>query len=230
MAKENVKKDEERLEQIESTLGKTEMFIEENKKAITIAVVAVVVIVLAIFGIKKFVMEPREEAAAKAMFHAERSFENDDYATALNGDGNFDGFIQIINEYGGTKSGNLAKCYAGLCYLHMEDFENAIKYLGEFNGKDMFMKPLAMGSMGDAYMELGQIAEAAACYEKAAKGTNNITTSPMYLMRAGYAYEMIENYTKALEMYNYLNSEYPSSPEGYHVLKNIAFVEAKLAK
>lgn len=230
MAKENVKKDEERLEQIESTLGKTEMFIEEHKKAITIAVIAVVVVVLAIFGIKKFVMEPREVAAAKAMFHAEQSFGNDDYATALNGDGNFDGFIQVINEYGGTKSGNLAKCYAGLCYLNMGEFESAIKYLGEFNGKDLFMKPLAMGAMGDAYMELDQVAEAAACYEKAAKGTKNITTSPMFLMKAGYAYEMVENYTKALEMYNLISSEYPTSTEGFHVLKNIAFVEAKLAK
>ncbi|MBO4568178.1 MAG: tetratricopeptide repeat protein [Bacteroidales bacterium] len=230
MAKENVKKDEERLEQIESTLGKSEMFIEEHRKTILIVVAAIIVVVLAIFGIKKFVMEPREEAASKAMFQAEQLFRNDDFATALNGDGNFYGFIEVINEYGGTKSGNLAKCYAGLCYLNMGEFENAIKYLKDFNGKDQFMKPLAMGAMGDAYMELDNVAEAAACYEKAAKDTKNITTSPMFLMKAGYAYEMVENYKKALEMYNIINDEYPTSTEGFHVLKNIAYVEAKLAE
>ena len=96
MAKENVKKDEERLEQIESTLGKTEMFIEEHRKPILIAVAAIIVVVLAIFGIKKFVMEPREDAAAKAMFRAEQLFRADDFATALNGDGNFYGFIEVI--------------------------------------------------------------------------------------------------------------------------------------
>lgn len=230
MAKENVKKDEERLEQIESTLGKTEMFVEEHRKTILIVVAAIIVVVLAIFGIKKFVLEPREEAASKAMFQAEQLFRNDDFATALNGDGNFYGFIEVINEYGGTKSGNLAKCYAGLCYLNMGEFENAIKYLSDFNGKDLFMKPLAMGAMGDAYMELDNVAEAAACYEKAAKDTKNITTSPMFLMKAGYAYEMIENYKKALEMYNIISDEYPTSTEGFHVLKNIAYVEAKLAE
>jgi len=230
MAKENVQKDGERLEQIESTLGKTEMFIEENKKSITIAVVAIVVVILAIFGIKKFVMEPREDAAANAMFRAEQLFRNDDYATALNGDGNVDGFLAVISEYGGTKSGNLAKCYAGLCYLNMGEFENAIKYLSDYNGKDQFMKPLAMGAMGDAYMELDNVAEAAACYEKAARDTKNITTTPMFLMKAGYAYEMVENYKKALEMYNIINSEYPTSTEGFHVLKNIAYVEAKMAE
>ena len=230
MAKENVKKDEERLEQIESTLGKTEMFIEEHRKPIIIVVAAIIVVVLAIFGIKKFVIEPREEAAEKAIYHAEQLFRSDDFATALNGDGNYDGFLEVINEYGGTKSGNLAKCYAGLCYLNMGEFENAIKYLKEFKGKDQFMKPLAMGAMGDAYMELDNIAEAAACYEKAAKDTKNITTSPMFLMKAGYAYEMAENYKKALEMYNIINSEYPTSTEGFHVLKNIAIVEAKMAE
>ena len=230
MAKENVKKDEERLEQIESTLGKTEMFVEEHRKTILIVVAAIIVVVLAIFGIKKFVLEPREEAASKAMFQAEQLFRNDDFATALNGDGNFYGFIEVINEYGGTKSGNLAKCYAGLCYLNMGEFENAIKYLSDFNGKDQFMKPLAMGAMGDAYMELDNVAEAAACYEKAAKDTKNITTTPMFLMKAGYAYEMLGDYNKALEMYNIINSEYPTSTEGFHVLKNIAYVEAKLAE
>ena len=230
MAKENVKKDEERLEQIESTLGKTEMFIEEHRKPIIIVVAAIIIVVLAIFGIKKFVMEPREAAAEKAMFHAEELFRNDDFATALNGDGNFDGFIQVINDYGRTKSGNLAKCYAGLCYLNMGEFDNAIKYLKEYKAKDQFMKPLSMGAMGDAYMELDNVAEAAACYEKAAKDTKNITTSPMFLMKAGYAYEMVENYKKALEMYNLINSEYPTSTEGYHVLKNIACVEAKMAE
>ena len=49
-------------------------------------------------------------------------------------------------------------------------------------------------------------------------------------MKAGYAYEMVENYKKALEMYNIINSEYPTSTEGYHVLKNIAYVEAKMAE
>lgn len=230
MAKENVQRDEERLEQIESTLGKTEMFIEDHRKPIIIVVAILIVAILAIFGVKKFVMEPREAEAANAIFHAEQLFEQDDYATALNGDGNIDGFLSVINEYGGTKSGNLARYYAGVCYLNLGDFDNAIKYLGEYKGKDLFVKPLAMGAMGDAYMELGNAGEAAKCYEKAAKETDNVLTSPMFLMKAGYAYEMVENYKKALEVYNIIKNDYPTSNEGFYVLKNIAYVEAKMAE
>ena len=230
MANENVKKNEERLESIESTLGKTEMFIEDNKKTISIIVIALVIVVLAIFGIKKYYIEPRNDEAMAQMFRAEQFFSSDDYATALNGDGNNAGFIDVINNYGGTKAGNLAKYYAGICYLNLGDFNNAIKYLGEYNGKDEIVKPLAMGAMGDAYLELDNAAEAAKCYEKAALDSKNTFTTPMMLMKAGYSYEMVENYQKALEMYTIIQKEYPTSNEGFSIEKNIAYVEAKLAR
>lgn len=230
MAKENVQKDEERLEQIESTLGKTEMFIEKNQKTILIVLAVVVVAILAVFGVKKFVIEPRESEAQASMFRAEQLFEKDDYATALNGDGNNAGFLDIISEYGGTKAGNLARYYAGICYLNTGDFNNAVKYLEEFNGKDQIVKPLATGAMGDAYLELDNAAEAAKCYEKAAKESPNSFTSPMFLMKAGLTYEMVNNYQKALEMYKIIKAEYPTSNEGFNIEKYIAYVEAKIAE
>ncbi|MGN0032960.1 MAG: tol-pal system YbgF family protein [Candidatus Limimorpha sp.] len=230
MAKQNEQKNEERLESIESTLGKTELFIVEHQKPIVIVIVAIVAVVLAIFGYKKFVMEPREVEAQESLFHAEKLFEKDDYATALNGDGNFAGFLDIINDYGGTKAANLAKYYTGICYLNTGEFDNAIKYLSSYKAKDQLVRPMAVGAMGDAYMELGNVLEAAKCYEKAATDSKNSFTSPMYLMRAGIAYEMIENYSKALEMYKIIKADYPNSNEGFSIEKNIAFVEAKLAK
>ena len=84
--------------------------------------------------------------------------------------------------------------------------------------------------MGDAYMELDNAAEAAKCYERAAKESANSFTSPMMLMKAGYAYEMVENYQKALEMYKIIKADYPNSNEGFSIEKNIAYAEAKLAK
>lgn len=230
MAKENVQKDEERLEQIETTLGKTEMFIEKHQKSIMIVIAAIIVVILAVFGFKKFVVEPREAAAQTAIFRAEQLFENDDYATALNGDGNNAGFLDVINEYGSTKTGNLARYYAGICYLNTGDFNNAIKYLGEYKGKDQIVRPLAIGAMGDAYMELDNATEAAKCYERAANETANSFTGPMFLMRAGLAYEMVENYKKALDMYKTIKAEYPNSNEGFNIDKYIAYVEAKMAE
>lgn len=231
MAKENLQKEEERLESIESTLGSAELFIEKNQKAITGVIVAIVIVVLAIFGYKKWYQEPREAKAQAAIFRAEALFENDDFATALNGNGNdVIGFLEVIDEFGGTKTANLAKYYAGVCYLNTGDFNNAIKYLGEFKGKDQLVKPLAMGAMGDANLELGNAAEAAKCYENAAKASKNSFTSPMMMIKAAYAYEMSENYAKALEMYKAVKADYPNSTEARDIEKFITAAQMKLTK
>lgn len=229
MAKENLKKEEERLESIEATLGSAEMFIEKNRKSIMIAICAIVVVILAIFGYKKLVQEPREENAQKAIFRAEAMFENDDFATALNGNGNdIVGFLEVINDFGGTKTANLAKYYAGICYLNIGEYDNAIKYLREFKSNDKIVKPLAVGAMGDANLELGNVAEAAKCYENAAKASSNSFTSPMMMVKAAYSYEMAENYAKALEMYKMIKAEYPNSVEARDIDKYITAVETKL--
>ena len=80
MAKQNVKNEgDERLESIETTLSNAELFIEKNQKAIVILLSVVIVAVLAFFGVKKLYLEPREENAQKAIYHAEQYFEKDNF-------------------------------------------------------------------------------------------------------------------------------------------------------
>ena len=231
MAKQIVKNEgDERLESIETTLSKTELFIANNQKTIMIVLAVLIVAVLAVFGVKKYYLEPREKDAQAAIYHAEQYFENDNFATALNGDGNYLGFVDVINDFGGTKTANLAKYYAGICCLNTGDFNQAVSYLKSFKGKDVLVSSLALGAMADAYMELDNIAEAAAIYVKAANESANTLTSPMYLLRAGMAYEMIGDYQKALNAYNEIKKEYPTSNEGFSIEKNIARANAAMGK
>ena len=130
MAKQNVKNEgDERLESIETTLTKAEQFVIDNQKPIYIALAVLIIAVLAFFGVKKYYLEPREKDAQAAIYHAEQYFENDNFATALNGDGNYLGFVDVINDFGGTKTANLAKYYAGVCCLNTGDFNKAVEYL-----------------------------------------------------------------------------------------------------
>lgn len=229
MAKQNVKNEgDERLESIETTLSKTELFIANNQKTIIIVLAVLAIAVLAVFGVTKFYLEPREKEAQTAIYHAEQYFENDNFATALNGDGNYLGFVDIINDFGGTKTANLAKYYAGICYLNTGDFNQAVSYLKDFKGKDVLVSSLALGALADAYMELDKVAEAAAAYEKAANKSENTLTSPMYLLRAGMAYEMAGNYQQALNVYNKIKKDYPTSNEGFSIEKYIARAQAEM--
>ena len=212
---------------VEEALSKTERFIERNQKLLTIIIGVIVIAVLLFFGFKRFYMAPREQEAKEQMFMAERYFETDSINLALNGDGMYPGFLDIIDDYSMTKGANLSKYYAGVCYLKMGNFEEAIDYLGSFKAKDQILGPMAKGAIGDAYMELNQTAKAASYYLEAADLKDNEFSTPIFLMKAGWTYEMLNDYKKALEIYERIKIKYPASTEAREIDKYIARAKAK---
>jgi len=230
MSKQQVDKTGERIEKVEQAFSKTELFIEKNQKIILIVVGIVVVIVLGYFGFKRFYLNPRETEAQSQMFMAEKYFEMDSINKALNGDGNYLGFLDIIDQYGITKSANLSHYYAGVCYLKKGEFEKAIEQLKEFTSDDEIVGPMASMAIGDAYMELNQADKAIEYYLKGADEKKNEFTVPVILMKAGWAYEEQGKYDKALEVYKRIKIEYPRTNEGREAPKYIAKMEELLKK
>jgi len=213
---------------VEEALSKTERFIENNQKLLTIIIGVMVVVVLVFFGFKRFYMAPKEKEAKEQMFMAERYFEMDSLNLALNGDGMYPGFLDIIDDYGMTKGANLSKYYAGMCYLKLGDYETAIDNLKSFKGKDQIIGPMAKGAIGDAYMELNQPAKAVDYYMEAADLKENEFTSPIFLMKAGWTYEILKDYKKALEVYEKIKYSYPASNEAREIEKYIARVKGSM--
>lgn len=228
--KKGTEKGDERLEVVEEALSRSEQFIQKYQKHISIVVLALVAIVLAYFGINRYYLEPREKEAQVQMFMAEKYFESDSLNKALNGDSNNLGFIAIIDEFGGTKSGNLAKYYAGISHLRLGEYTEAIRYLKKFKSKDQIIGSLAIGATADAYLELNETSKAADLYLQAAKKSNNELTTPMMLFKAGRTFEILGKTSKSLELYEQIQKEYPNSIEGRSVDKYIAAAQAKLAK
>jgi tetratricopeptide (TPR) repeat protein len=212
--KKKTDKAEERLEVVEEALSKSERFIENNQKSITTAIVVIVVLVLGYFGVNRYYFQPRQEIANEQMFMAEKYFESDSLNKALYGDGNNMGFLDIIDEYKMTKAANLARYYAGIIYLKQGDFEEAIAQLRKFKSRDNIVRPIAIGAMGDAYLELNQPDKAISQYLSAARASKNELTAPLYLFRAAQVYEIQNNFTKALEIYEQIQREYYTSNEG----------------
>lgn len=136
------------------------------------------------------------------------------------------GFEQVAENYNLTKTGNLANYYAGICYLRTGKFEQAIEWLKKYEGKDEIISSIAIGAIGDANMELNKTDEAIKYYLKAAENSNNTFTTPLYLKKAGFAYELSGNYQKALDMYERLNKEYARSEEAREISREIARVKA----
>lgn len=228
MAKTKVDHTEEKIEGIEHALSRTEKYIEENQKSLTIIVLAISVIVVGFTLYKRYIVGPAEIEAQSQMYVAEQYFAADSFNLALYGDGNNLGFIDIIEEYGITKSANLCCYYAGISFLHLGEFDNAIEYLKDFDSGDQTVQSVATGAMGDAYLELGNEKDALSMYLKAAKQRKNEFTSPIYYMKAAQLHESNGEFNKALGLYENIKKEYPNSSEAQDIEKFIAKVKIEL--
>ena len=209
-------------------VSRSEKFIEDNKKNISYGIIALAVIIGAIMAYNYLYLIPKSENAAKAIFKGELYFQRDSFNVALNGNGfDYDGFEYIIKQYGSTKSGNLAKAYAGICCFKTGDMESAIKHLKSFKTKDDNISPAIVGLIGDCYVESGEIKQGISYFEKAASKANNDFLSPIYLKKAGIAYESIQEYDNAIKIYTSIKEKHAASMEAMDIEKYI--VRAQLA-
>ena len=140
-------------QEIES-LNMKEAFFMKNKKAIIIAVVALVVIIAGVFGYFSQIAGPREDKASTLLGKGQTYFQNEMFVQALNGDGaGYVGFAKIASEYSSTKAGNLANLYAGLCYANLGKWAEAEKSLDAFSSKDdQMISPAAQAALGDVML------------------------------------------------------------------------------
>ena len=227
MAKQNVKQGDERLENVEEALSKTELWIENHQKTLWTILIVLLVVAFGIFGITKY-NQKRNQTAMNLSFMPQKYFDKAQYDNALNGDGNNVGFLDIIKDYGSTKAGKLAAYYAGICYMKQENYNEAIEYFKKYTNNDKVFAPLALGAIGDCYLQLDDKENAVAYYGKAASKNPNDFTSPIFLNKEGNTYELMGNYAKALETYKTLKKDFPTSNEAFEISKNIANLEEKM--
>ncbi len=225
-----MKEIEEKNTEMGNVITRTEEFIQKNQKTIIGVAVAVLLVALVIFGYFKWYKQPRETRAASELFAAEQYFLNGDYQKALDGDDTYRGLLSVIDNYGSTKAGNLAKYYAGMANLQLGNLDEAAKWLGKYTGKDLFTKALAIMGQADVLMEQGKTAEAAKKYVDAAKSGDNAVTAPAALFKAGVAYIMLGDNKKAADCLKQIRAKYPESTEAQSTDtdKMLAVAEAAL--
>lgn len=203
-------------------LVKMQGFWERYQKPVLIGLTVIIVAVAGWYGYKEYIVKPKEERASDAMFRAEQYFAMDSSNLVLNGDGQSRGVLYVINNFSGTKEANLAKYYAGVSYLKLGDFNNAVKYLKDFSTDAKQIQMMAYGVLGDAYSELNKKEDAIASYKKAAETfEEDENNSSEYLFRAGLLAETTGNASQALELYKQLKDKFPRTEKGFQADKYI---------
>ncbi|WP_457616094.1 tetratricopeptide repeat protein [Lutibacter sp.] len=211
---------------LDETASKSEQWVIKNQKQIFIVLGVIVAGILAFLAYQKYVQAPKEKEAADELAFPKAYFEDainnsvavDSLLTlSLNGaDGKY-GFVDIATEYSGTKAGNLANYYAGIAYLKLKNYEEAIKFLENFSSEDELLAPIAKGAMGDAFADINQLDDALEYYLKAADLRDNNFSTPLFLFKAGNTAMDLGKYDKALDIFNRIKTDYPNSNEAKNI-------------
>lgn len=220
-------------ESIEKALTNTEMFFEKNGKKLLIALAVIALAIGGYFGYDNFIVQPKSQSAANAMFEAQIQFERDSFATALNGvQGVFLGFDAVASEYSGTPQGNVANHYAGICAMNMGDFQKAIAYFEKYSaaskGAGDVLAAQNFGLMGDCNVELGNNAKGVELYKKAISASASVATAPLYTHKIAIALYTEGKLQEAIEMFKTIKTQYPSSIQARDADRYIALVEQQL--
>ena len=204
---------------VAEAVSKTEQFFQQNGKKVVLAVVAVVALAVAGYLYKSLVIDANAEKASELIIEAQNRFgvETPDFALALNGDENGAGFLDVVEQYGSTASGNIAKHYAGICYLRLGDLENADKYLAMYKPVNKLGAEVVnaqnLGLRGDIAVENGDYEAAVAFYNKAVAASANIYTAPLYLYKQIVVYAALGNKAEAQKCFDTIQAKYPVSAE-----------------
>ena len=213
---------QEVFDSLDETASKSEQWLEKNQKLVYTVLGAFLFVLLAYLAYGKFVSGPKEVKAANHLAYSKSIFDKAELATtnidslyniASNGADNKYGLLEVAKKYSSTKAGNLAKYMAGMSYLKMNDYKNAIDLLGKFSSDDEMLGPIAKGKMGDAFADINQPKDAYSYYKQAANLRANNFTTPLYLFKAANVALEIGKFDDALSMFNKIKNTYPTSEE-----------------
>ncbi|MGH1385527.1 hypothetical protein [Kordia sp.] len=215
---------------LDETASKTEEWVAGNQKYIFIGIGAIAVVLLGYLIYTKVFAAPKQVEAANEVYQANSYFNqavNIDlsqnmvnglatrdslFNLALNGGEGKYGYLKIISEYGGTDAANLANYSAGIAYLNLNKYVEAVTHLQDFESDDIIIGAKAKGAIGDAFVQLNKLDDALGYYEEAFKHSSNDATTPIYLLKAGITALSLDTPqpAKALEYFNRIEDEYAS--------------------
>ena len=191
-----------------------EDFFTKNKMRILIVGGALIALVGGYFGYKYLYQEPQDKEAMEQMYQAQFLCDKDSFDLALNNPGGgFAGFKEIAENFAGTKAGNMAKYYAGLCNLQLGNFEEAKSYFEDFEPSGEVLPILKYCSLGDVNANLNDFKAAIGYYEKASTIKNNDFLTPMVLKKLGVLKEAQGDKEGAIKAYEKIRDEYAASPD-----------------
>ena len=200
-----------------STYVQATTFYYENKKYVSYGLTALIVIII---GVVIFVNNRRanDEKASIELgkvfsIYDAGSTDANQYKIAINGqpERNIMGLKSIVENYGGSEAGELARLYLANAYRYTGQYDEAVKQYESFSGGSNLIKASVHAGLAATYEAKNEYGKAAAEFERAASMSSAPYIIPEYLNAAARSYGLAGEKEKAVTLFKRLKKEYPTS-------------------
>jgi TolA-binding protein len=210
-----------------TTYFKAQTWYDENKKRISTVGGIVIVAALALWFYSNN-MRANNERATTDLAKVFSFYDNGQYVIAINGipEKNIAGLQSIVDNYGSSHAGNLAKFYLANAYYNTQDYDKALTYFDDFGGNDGLLTNSALAGIGACYEAKGNFKKAAENYEKAALKNAEDPNAADNLVNAARNFGKTGEKERAVELLKRVKRDYPTSTAARDVDRYIAEVSA----
>lgn len=187
-------------------------FSEKNQSKIFMVAGAVAVIILAIVFFNNRKIENNSKAGAQ-LSKVISKFSEGNYQEAIDGVPGTDviGLSSIVNNYGGTEQGEIARLFLANSYFGLGKIDEALKEYSDFSGSNSVYKASAIAGEASCYESKGEFEKAATLYIKASNVNKNNSQNAEYILSAGINYNKLGNKAKAKELFESIKNDYATS-------------------
>lgn len=216
-AKKKITKKEMKEDGLITAYGKVTSFYDLNKKYFNYAFTAIIVIVIAtvIFVNNRRANNDKAATELGKVFTIYDAASNDirQYKIAIDGqpERGIMGLKSIVDNYGSTKSGELARFYLANAYYNTGNYDEALKEYDSFSNSSDLLTASAIAGIGNCYEAKKEYEKAASSFEKAAGKISNTFNTPDYLNSAARCYGLAGEKEKAVTLFKRLKKEFPKS-------------------
>jgi tetratricopeptide (TPR) repeat protein len=210
--KKKLSRKEIKEDKLVSTYYKAYGYFEENKSRVAAAVgISLAVIALIYFYISNKI--ENNNIAGTQLSRVMNLYDQGSYLEAIEGQEgtNVAGLKKIVEDYGSTENGELAKIYLANAYSFLGRNDEALEYYEDYSGSNKTFKATSLAGQAGIYSFKQEFEKAADLYLKASRVSENNPLNPEYMLNAGINYLSSGNEENAKELFETIRKDYPAS-------------------
>lgn len=198
------------VEELNENLSSIAQKVENNQKYILWAVCGIVVLAALIFGYIYGIQNPRQQAAIDEIAQADMALEAGQDSVALAQ------YMKVADAYSNAPA-NRANFQAAVLLYNNGKYEEAIKYMKEFDADGVLTGPAAKSLLGDCYVNLDKLDDALKAFDDAVSlADGNELYAPLFMLKKANVYRAQKKFAEEVKIYEEIKAKYPSFGDAYN--------------